>query len=293
MKILLLPLIAALSMTLRGAEPPVPGGTRDVPYTGEQNERLMLDVYAPAAAKNLPVIFWIHGGGWQKGDKSDMDRKPQAFTDAGFIFVATNYRFLPGVEMRTIVSDVAKAIRWVHEHIAGHGGDARRIIVMGHSAGAQLAALVCTDERYLKAEGLPLSAIRACVPVDGDTYDVTLQVETAAARRHSLGQPEPKFGHREKFGGSDEKLRDLSAVHHVARGKGIPPFLLVHVGDHPDKAAQAKRLQDALTEVGLPVKTFAAPATDHVRINANLGQPDDPATKAVLQFLAEVMSEKQ
>ena len=181
----------------------------------------------------------------------------------------------------------------MHEHIAGHGGDARRIIVMGHSAGAQLAALVCTDERYLKAEGLPLSAIRACVPVDGDTYDVALQVETAAARRRSLGQPEPKFGHREKFGGSDDKLRDLSAVHHVARGKGIPPFLLVHVGDHPDKAAQAKRLQDALTEVGLPVKTFAAPATDHVRINANLGQPDDPATKAVFQFLAEVMSEKQ
>jgi arylformamidase len=293
MKILLLPLVAALSMTLRGAEPPVPGVTRDIPYTGEQNERLMLDVYAPAAAKNLPVIFWIHGGGWQKGDKSEMDRKPQAFTDAGFVFVATNYRFLPGVEMRTILSDVAKAIRWVHGHIAEHGGDSRRIIVMGHSAGAQLAALVCTDERYLKAEGLPLSAIRACVPVDGDTYDVTLQVETGAARRRSLGQPEPKFGHREKFGGADEMLRDLSAVYHVARGKGIPPFLLVHVGDHPDKAAQTKQLQDALTEVGLPVKTFAAPATDHVRINANLGQPDDPATKAVLQFLAEVMSEKQ
>lgn len=292
MKILLLSLIAALSVTLHGAEPRAPGVTRDIPYAGEQNERLMLDVYAPAAAKNLPVIVWIHGGGWQKGDKSEMDRKPQAFTDAGFVFVATNYRFLPGVEMRTIVSDVAKAIRWVHEHIAGHGGDARRIIVMGHSAGAQLAALVCTDERYLKAEGLPLSAIRACVPVDGDTYDVALQVETAAARRRSLGLPEPKFGHREKFGDSDDKLRDLSAVHHIARGKSIPPFLLVHVGDHPDKAAQAKRLQDALTEVGLPVKTFAAPATDHVRINANLGQPDDPATKAVLQFLAGVMSEK-
>jgi hypothetical protein len=92
---------------------------------------------------------------------------------------------------------------------------------------------------------------------------------------------------------TDEKLRDLSSVNHFARGKSIPSLLLVHVGDHPDKGAQPIGLRDALTTAGLPVKTFAAPATDPVRINANLGQPDDPATKAVLKFLAEVMNRKQ
>src|SRR5205085_11870015 len=60
---------------------------------------------------------------------------------------------------------------WVHDHIAEHGGDPKRLLIMGHSAGAQLAALLCIDERYLKAEGLSLAIIKGCVPVDGDTYE--------------------------------------------------------------------------------------------------------------------------
>jgi dienelactone hydrolase len=102
--------------------------------------------------------------------------KPQAFADKGFVFVSVNYRLLPKATIKQMAEDVAKAIRWVHDHARDHGGDPNTIIVMGHSAGAQLAALVCTDERYLKTEGLPLSVIKGCVPVDGDTYDVPLQM---------------------------------------------------------------------------------------------------------------------
>ena len=122
---------------------------------------------------------------------------------------------------------------------------------MGHSAGAQLAALICTDDRYLKAEGLTLAIIKGCVPVDGDTYDVPLMIETGAARRKALGQPNPKFGHYEKFGSDPVKHRDFSAVNHVARDKGIPPFLLLYVADHPDTSAQAKRLGSVLSEAGI------------------------------------------
>ena len=68
-------------------------------------------MYAPAGAKNLPVVFWIHGGGWQTGDKSDVQLKPQAFMDKGFVFVSTNYRLLPKVDMGTIIRDVAKLAR--------------------------------------------------------------------------------------------------------------------------------------------------------------------------------------
>src|SRR5206468_3269015 len=125
-----------------------------------------------------------------------------------------------------VTRDIPKSVRWVHDHIAEHGGDPKRILVMGHSAGAQLAALICTDDRYLKAEGLSLAIVKGCVPVDGDTYDVPAIIETAETRLRAHGLPMPKFGHRLKFGNDPEKHRDFSAVTHVAKGKGIPPFLI-------------------------------------------------------------------
>ncbi len=262
---------------------------RDIPYAEPAVERQVLDVYSPVNAKDVPVIFWIHGGGWQTGDKSAVQLKPQAFVDQGFVFVATNYRLLPNVEMGTINRDIAKSIHWVHDHIAEYGGDPKRLLVMGHSAGAQLAALICTDDRYLKAEGLSLSIIKGCVPVDGDTYDVPAIITTAETRRTVHGQPQAKFGHREKFGNDPEKHRDFSAVTHVAKGKGIPPFLILYVNDHPDNSAQAQRLGSVLKEAGIPTKVFGAQETNHSRINNNLGTADDPSTKALFEFVAEAL----
>ena len=265
--------------------------TRDLPYADPADPRQKVDIYAPEGAKHLPVVFWIHGGGWQAGDKSEVYGKPQAFMDKGFVFVSTNYRLLPSVDMATIVRDVAKSVRWVHDHIAEHGGDPKRILVMGHSAGAQLAALICIDDRYLKAEGLSLAIIKGCVPVDGDTYDVPAIIETAEARRRVHGQPQAKFGHREKFGNDPAKHRDYSAVTHVAKGKGIPPFLILHVADHPDTSAQAERLEAVLKDAGIPAKRFAAKETNHSKLNENLGLPDDPPTKALFEFVGEALKE--
>lgn len=262
---------------------------RDVPY-GDQ-ERQVLDVYSPPGAKGRPVVFWIHGGGWQVGDKSDVQVKPKVFVDKGFVFVSTNYRLLPAVDMGTIVRDVAKSIHWVHDHIAEYGGDPDRLLVMGHSAGAQLAALICTDDRYLKAEGLSLAIVKGCVPVDGDTFDIPAIIETAETRRRVHGQPQAKYGHREKFGNDPAKHRDFSAVAHVTGGKGIPPFLILHVGEHPDTSAQAQRFGAALKAAGVPVTVFGARETYHSKINADLGQPDDPATKELFAFVDRAVKE--
>lgn len=262
---------------------------RDIRYADPAHERQVVDIYAPAGAKNLPVVFWIHGGGWQAGDKTSVQLKPQLFVDKGFVFVSTNYRLLPSVEMEAIFLDVAKSLGWVHKHIAEHGGDPKRIFVMGHSAGAQLAALICTDDRYLKAEGVPFSVLKGCVPVDGDTYDVPAIIETAETRRRVHGLPQAKFGHREKFGNTPEKHRDYSAVTHVASGKNIPPFLILHVADHPDNAAQAQRFDAVLKDAGIPVTVFGAKETNHTRINEELGKPDDASTKALLDFVSEAL----
>jgi acetyl esterase/lipase len=128
---------------------------------------------------------------------------------------------------------VARSVGWVRKNIARYGGDPDRLLLMGHSAGAQLAALLCVDPKYLSAEGVPPRAIRGCVPVDGDTYDVPLQVATATARRMSLKQPAPKWGHPEKFGDLNQQ-REYSAVYHVLPGRSIPPFLILHVAAHTD-----------------------------------------------------------
>jgi len=261
----------------------------NIPYANPAAERQVLDVYTAPAAKKLPVVFWIHGGGWQGGDKTLVQLKPKAFVDKGFVFVSTNYRLLPNVEMGVIIRDIATSIRWVHDHIAEYGGDPDRLLVMGHSAGAQLAALVCTDDRYLKAEGLSLSIIKGCVPVDGDTYDVPAIIETAETRRRVHGQPQAKFGHREKFGNDPAKHRDFSAVTHVAKDKHIPPFLILHVADHPDNSAQAQRLGAVLKDAGIPVTVFGAKETNHGKINNDLGLADDPSTKALFEFVAEAL----
>ena len=262
---------------------------RNIPYADPADERQVLDVYSPPHAKDLPVVVWIHGGGWQTGDKSDVQIKPQFFMDKSYVFVSVNYRLLPTVDMATIVRDVAKSIRWVHDHIAECGGDPKRLFIMGHSAGAQLAALICTDDRYLKAEGLSLAITKGCVPVDGDTYDVPAIIETAETRRRVHGLPQLKLGHREKFGNDQEKHRDFSAVTHVAKDKGIPPFLILHVAEHPDTTAQAQRLGNVLNGAGVPVSVFGARETTHNKINANLGLPDDPATKALFEFVGKAL----
>src|SRR5205823_6092409 len=123
------------------------------------------------------------------------------------------------------------------------------------------------------------------VPVDGETFDVPAIIETAETRSRVHGQPQARYGHREKCGDDPAKHRDLSAVTHVAKDKGIPPFLILHVAEHPDTSAQAQRLANVLKGAGVPVTVFAAKETTHTKINADLGKPDDPATKALFEFL--------
>lgn len=257
----------------------------DIPYADPAHERQVLDVYAPGDAVDLPVVFWIHGGGWQTGDKTDVHDKPRVFARRGFVFVSTNYRLLPDVEMGDLIRDVARSVAWVHENIAGHGGDPTRIFLMGHSAGAQLAALLCIDQRYLRAEGVPIDVLRGCVPVDGDTYDLPAIIMTAELRNTVHGLPLPTFGHRVKFGNDPQKHVDFSAVTHVAEGKGIPPFLILHVAGHPDTTAQARRLGAVLEEAAVPVRVFGARDSNHDELNARLGLPDDPATEELFEFL--------
>ena len=283
----------------------------DLAYTDPVDRQRTLDVYASADGQDRPVVVWIHGGGWHRGDKSDFDQKPQAFVDQGFVFISVNYRLFPNATIKQIAGDVAKAIRWTRDHARDYGGDPGTIIVMGHSAGAQLVALVCTDHRYLKAEGLTLSTVKACVPVDGDSYDVPMQIQTVEEDRAAsytltfgdermhkvlptvtiVAKGKRAASYRIKFG--DEAMqKELSAVTHVARGKSIPPFLILHVADHPEAKAQSQRLAKALQEAGVSARAHPAEGKTHTTINSDLGLPDDKLTQAVFEFLDKLVQRK-
>ena len=278
MRIVAVLFVVFLASPVLAAEPKV---HRDLAYAEPKNERQTLDIYAPAGGVNHPVVVWIHGGGWQAGDKKEVDRKPQAFVDKGFVFVSINYRLLPNkVTIKQMAGDVAKAIRWTYDHAKNYGGDPDTMFVMGHSAGAQLAALVCTDDGYLKAEKLSLSNIKGCVPVDGDTYDVPLQIQTVEQKRAD--------GYKRKFGDANCQ-KDLSPVTHVVKGKNIPPVLILHVAEHPETKLQSQRLAKALQEAGVSAKAYPAEGKTHDTINADLGLPGDKPTKELFGFLDAVL----
>ncbi|MEM9366581.1 MAG: alpha/beta hydrolase [Planctomycetota bacterium] len=261
--------------------------TSDIAYVAGGDERQVLDVYRPreANADASPVMFWIHGGGWVVGDKGDVALKPEYFTERGYVFVAANYRLLPDVTMGELILDVASALGWVHKHIADFGGDPNRIVVGGHSAGAQLAALLCTDDRYLKGQGVAFDVLQGCVPVDGDTYDIPKIIMTAELRQALYGGAMFSFGHRQKFGNDPAKHVEFSAVTHVVEGKSIPPFLILYFPGNPETRAQGQLLESVLKQANVPVKAFGKRDSNHRRLNNELGQPGDEATRELDRFL--------
>ncbi|UCV00413.1 alpha/beta hydrolase [Acidovorax radicis] len=144
----------------------------DIPYGTGPGETL--DVFAPVHAQvsPVPVLVFIHGGYWRSLDKSDHSFVAPSFTQAGFCVVVVNYALCPGtpdapVTIPHIVRQMEKALGWVAQNIAGHGGDARRITVAGHSAGGQLAAMLLTSLWPLIGHGLPDGLVRSALSISG------------------------------------------------------------------------------------------------------------------------------
>lgn len=136
-----------------------------------------LDIFSSARAPavpgaGVPVLVFIHGGYWRSLDKSDHSFIAPPFTHAGFCVVNLNYALCPGtpeapVTIPHIVRQMEKALGWVYNHIAGHGGDPKRITVAGHSAGGQLAAMLLTSVWPLIGKGLPDGLVRNALSISG------------------------------------------------------------------------------------------------------------------------------
>lgn len=251
---------------------------------GVDRNLLSLDVYAPDSADRLPVMVYVHGGGWQNGDKSRAEHLAEAFNREGYIFVSTNYRLAPDAPFPIWPQDVAAAIAFVHSHIAEHGGDPSHICMMGRSAGAHLVALVATDGAYLASHGLILSDLSAVVALDTQAYDVPALAE---ARGGVL-----PAAYRAPFGDDPHTWAAASPITHVAPGKGIPPMVIAYSGgmtrlrQSPERKAAAESFAAALQAAGVRAQVVPAPEKTHAEINRQFGAEGDHVAQAVFAFLS-------
>lgn len=175
-----------------------------------EGRRRTLDVYAPSERPtNAPVIVFFYGGSWSSGAKGDYSFAGRAFASQGFVTVVPDYRVYPEVQFPAFVEDAASALRWVRENIAQYGGDPERIVLVGHSAGAHIAALAALDPRYARTASFDPRAIRGVVGLAGpygfDSFNMPLL--------------------RNVFGPPDDP-QSAMPVHFVRRD--APPLLLLH-----------------------------------------------------------------
>ena len=142
--------------------------TLDVSYGNSAGEKL--DIFPPHP-KNAPVVVFIHGGYWRSLDKSDHSFVPPAFTAQGTCVVVVNYDLCPAVTIPEITMQMVRALAWVYRNIAQHGGNPKRITVIGHSAGGHLAAmmLACVWKAY--ATDLPADLVKNALSISG-LYDL-------------------------------------------------------------------------------------------------------------------------
>jgi acetyl esterase/lipase len=229
-------------------------------------------------------MVFVHGGALLVGDKAsskDLDPKPEYFNSKlGYIFVSVNYRLLPDGLYPRNVQDVANALAWVHNHIAELGGDPEQIFLMGHSAGAQLVAQVSTDDAFLKRAGKDLRILKGVIASEG-SYDF-------AAEGFDARRAEASFG---------REWRAASPIAHVAKGKNIPPLLLIHVSKGTNISAgsdkQAIAMADALRAAGGRAELLGVDHVEHFGANERLGEPGDIITATVDKFLTSIATSKR
>ena len=180
---------------------------------------MSLDVYRPAAtsAERMPVVVFFYGGGWSSGRREDYRFVGRRLAEAGILAVVADYRTWPTAGFPGFVEDGARAVAWARANAADFGGDPERLFVAGHSAGAQIAALIGSDPRYLRAHGLQPRTLAGVIGLSGPyDFDVT-------------GDLIPIFGPTAQW-------PQAQALNYV--DGNAPPFLLVH-GD-ADQRVEAR-----------------------------------------------------
>jgi arylformamidase len=236
-----------------------------------------LDIYTPTSQGSHPVIVMIHGGSWKGGDKDTAavsGTKSLFFTSKNFIFISINYRLSPDVIYPVHAEDVAAALAWIVNNIPLYGGDLQQLYVMGHSSGGQLAALVSTDGRYLAVYGLTPAALRGVILLDAAGLDIPAAMSASTT-----------FMFETAFGANPAVWVDASPINHVAPEKDTPPFLVCTSGQDPAWSETGQEFEIKLIAASVHARLVVDLDKTHNAMNDDIGTPDDPLTKQVLEFI--------
>jgi acetyl esterase/lipase len=256
------------------AYPPAPG-TIEHAYGADPKQRL--DLVKPAGVAKAPVLLFVHGGGWSIGDKAHAaPDKARWANSKGWAFASANYRLVPQATVEQQAADVASAIAWLRANAAKEGLDPNRIVLMGHSAGAHLVALVGTDPSYLKAAGVPMGMVKGVVLLDGAGYDVPTQ----ASAEMNIVKPM----YEAAFSNDPNRQAALSPTRHAA-APNVSRWLILPIERRQDSQAQSRGLADALNRAGASAAIVVVPGESHGSLNKGLGEAGDFATEQIERFL--------
>lgn len=238
---------------------------------------LKLDVYTPEGrtglfSKKKPVVVYIHGGGWVKGDRKRVYKIPEWMTSRGYVFVSMDYRKIPNTTIDGQMRDVTDTLNWVKRNIRKYDGDPNRVVLMGHSAGAHLSALIASQG---KANGL-----RGIIPNDVQAYDLLAYV----TKRGSIGS---MFG--TAFSDEPTNWIKWSPTTYARQTKKMPPHLILYSNSQGDRRRSISiGYANLLKGLGVDITIFHGTNYSHGAIAARLGRQGDAASAAIEKFLHKV-----
>ena len=237
----------------------------------DREHRLSLDIYRPAGVQlNAPVVVFFYGGSWRSGDRAYYRFVGQALARRGVLAIIPDYRKAPDHPFPDFMLDAASAVAWTRNNVAASGGDRSRIFLMGHSAGAQIAALLATDGRYLATHGLRPRDLAGVIGLAGP-YDFLPLTEPAI--KQALG---PSIG-----------WRNTQPINFVDGDE--PPFLLLQ-GDVDKRVdpGNAPRFAERLRAHGVSVTLTIVPGVGHVAmLNGFYSTRWSPALQDSVEWIAQ------
>ncbi len=263
--------------------PVVAAGSRsalDVAYVSGGHEQQRLDLYAPATAKAAPVVIFVHGGEWTKGDKREVSHKPKLLNEHGIIFISVNYRLSGVAKHPAQVEDVAAAIRWTRDHVAEWGGDPQEIVLMGHSAGCHLVSLVALDPRPLAKYGMKPADLKGVVSWSGGAFDLPEKVRAGGMYADYI---------RINFGEDERAWRDASPMAHVGDSKLMPQFLFASAQQgNPASREASEKMVALIRAAGGKAEAALLEGRTHSTANSEVGRPGDKTGEMLVEFVRAV-----
>lgn len=258
----------------------------EVPYAEDGNPRHRLDIFMPADARHVPVVFFVHGGYWNSQDKTYYREFTGLYSNIGIALarqgigtVVVEYRVSPETDIEGELEDMTEALSWAQGHIGLYGGDPTRMVLAGHSAGGHLVAWLGFERQFISDTGVEAGWIRGVVPMS-PVLDIKDMAATHDAEFNAT-TTYPVFGKK-----SADWTRYSPNTYFKAK---MPPSLFaIGEKDYPYLLGQMAAARTRLQSLRAPASFLTLPGYRHEDLVLNFGKAGDPLMPAVVDFVRSV-----